>query len=84
MACSASMMTIHPAFLRARLKELKLLAKQASPAERARLEGTASVIARATETIAGCQEAVQPTKALLDHGTARRGGVRFSHDRVSK
>jgi len=82
--CSAPHDAIHPAFLRARLKELKFLVKQASPAERARLEGMASFIARATETIAGCQEAVQRTNHLLDHGTARRDGVRFSRDRISK
>jgi hypothetical protein len=53
------MMTIHSAFIRARLDELKLLAEKTSPAERARLAGTASVLSRALETIAKGREAVQ-------------------------
>jgi hypothetical protein len=78
------MMTVRPAYLRACLKELRFLAKQAPLAERARLEATASVLAGAIETIARGQEAVRRTKALLDHDSALLDGVRFSRDRISK
>jgi hypothetical protein len=77
-------MTAHPVFWHARLDRLKLLAEQAPPAERARLEGTALIIARALETIAGGQEAVERTQALLDRQTVPQGRVWFSDDRTRR
>jgi len=45
---------------------LKLLAEQAPPAERVRLEGSILVLTRAIETMVKCQESVEQTHTLLE------------------
>jgi hypothetical protein len=52
-------MKAHPVFWHARLDRLKLLAEQAPPGERARLEGSIWMLTRAIETMAKCREAVE-------------------------
>ena len=77
-------MTAHPVFWHARLDRLKLLAEQASPAKRVRLEGSILVLTRAIETMVKCQESLERTHPLLERQASPQGRVWFPQDRTRR
>jgi len=77
-------MTAHSVFWHARLDRLKLLAEQALPAERVRLEGSILILTRAIETMVKCQESVERTHTLLESQASPQGRTWFPQDHTRR